>query len=214
MERQIISRKDAKASKLMRYFTGTPCSRGHVSERYVSGYVCVDCQAAKAAAWQSANMDLCVARATAWCAANPEKHRASADAWRKANPGHVSAWLRANPDKATAIARNRYARKKAADGRHTADDIERIYAEQCGGCACCGSELNGEYEVDHIVPLLLGGTNWPDNVQCLCVTCNRSKGHKHPAEFASQYFKRRGVWPLFAIARGYQQTSYHELDSK
>lgn len=39
----MISRKQAKAKGLTRYFTGKPCCRGHVAERMVSNYVCVDC---------------------------------------------------------------------------------------------------------------------------------------------------------------------------
>jgi hypothetical protein len=32
---EIISRKEAKAAGLTRYFTGKPCKRGHVVERRV-----------------------------------------------------------------------------------------------------------------------------------------------------------------------------------
>lgn len=41
--RAIISRAEAKARGLKRYFTGIPCSRGHVSERRVSNVSCVTC---------------------------------------------------------------------------------------------------------------------------------------------------------------------------
>tara|TARA_R100000687_G_C6400655_1_gene141701 strand:+ start:468 stop:800 length:333 start_codon:yes stop_codon:yes gene_type:complete len=43
---EIISRKDAKAKGLKRYFTGKPCKHGHVAERYVCG-PCVDCTSEK-----------------------------------------------------------------------------------------------------------------------------------------------------------------------
>lgn len=39
----IISRTDAKNSGLKRYFTGQPCSRGHVAERTVCDHACVEC---------------------------------------------------------------------------------------------------------------------------------------------------------------------------
>ena len=39
---QIISRIDAKAAGLKRFFTGEPCKKGHVSERFLSGS-CVQC---------------------------------------------------------------------------------------------------------------------------------------------------------------------------
>jgi hypothetical protein len=40
----IISRADAKAAGLRKYFTGKPCKRGHVAEHYVTG-PCVVCNA-------------------------------------------------------------------------------------------------------------------------------------------------------------------------
>lgn len=42
---EIISRKDALAAGLTRYFTGKPCSRGHVAERTKNGDCC-ECKAA------------------------------------------------------------------------------------------------------------------------------------------------------------------------
>ena len=35
-------RKEAEMLGLDRYFTGKPCNRGHVCERYVSGH-CIEC---------------------------------------------------------------------------------------------------------------------------------------------------------------------------
>lgn len=40
---EIISRAEAKALGLPRYFTGHPCKSGHVRERLVSNGVCLDC---------------------------------------------------------------------------------------------------------------------------------------------------------------------------
>lgn len=39
---QIISRKEAKALGLKRYFTGAPCKRGHIVERFLNAR-CVEC---------------------------------------------------------------------------------------------------------------------------------------------------------------------------
>lgn len=39
----IITRDEAKASGLKRYFTGEPCKRGHVAERYVNNGQCCGC---------------------------------------------------------------------------------------------------------------------------------------------------------------------------
>jgi hypothetical protein len=42
---EIISRKAASDVGMARYFTGAPCSRGHLTERYVSSGNCVKCAA-------------------------------------------------------------------------------------------------------------------------------------------------------------------------
>lgn len=39
----IISRRDAHAQGLKRFFTGTPCKRGHLTERFVSNGGCAIC---------------------------------------------------------------------------------------------------------------------------------------------------------------------------
>lgn len=38
-----MTRTEARARGLKRYFTGRPCPAGHVAERYVSNYRCVEC---------------------------------------------------------------------------------------------------------------------------------------------------------------------------
>lgn len=39
----LISRQEAIAQGLVRYFTGNPCSKGHISERRVIGSSCLEC---------------------------------------------------------------------------------------------------------------------------------------------------------------------------
>lgn len=40
---QLVTRDQAVAQGLKRYFTGEPCSRGHISERHVSSKACLEC---------------------------------------------------------------------------------------------------------------------------------------------------------------------------
>jgi hypothetical protein len=44
---KIITRTDAKAAGLKRYFTGDKCHEQHVAERRVSDYGCVECSRLK-----------------------------------------------------------------------------------------------------------------------------------------------------------------------
>lgn len=56
-----------------------------------------------------------------------------------------------------------------------------IYRDK-GRCCLCLNDLSGllyagaDKHIDHIVPLHLGGTNDPTNLQILCGKCNKSKG--------------------------------------
>lgn len=50
-----------------------------------------------------------------------------------------------------------------------------------GKCAACG-RADG-LVVDHIVPIVRGGSSEVSNLQALCAPCNRSKGRKLPAEW-------------------------------
>lgn len=45
-------------------------------------------------------------------------------------------------------------------------------------CVHCGKKFRKDsIDIDHIIPQSKGGTNKPENLQCLCIHCNRSKGN-------------------------------------
>lgn len=46
--RPVLSRNEAAASGLSRYYTGRPCNAGHYSQRFISNRQCVACNAIKA----------------------------------------------------------------------------------------------------------------------------------------------------------------------
>ena len=103
---------------------------------------------------------------------------------KEAHSQRSKRWREANQEKCKQYHVNRKSRLKGADGHHTADDIERIrqdQADQCNACACDLSETG--FHVDHIVALSKGGSNWPENLQLLCPTCNLSKGDKDFTEW-------------------------------
>lgn len=82
--------------------------------------------------------------------------------------------------------RNSKARRKGAEGKHTKDDVQRIFDRQKCKCANCLCDVSGGYHVDHIMPIILGGTNWPENLQILCPTCNLRKNAKDPIDWARE----------------------------
>lgn len=83
----------------------------------------------------------------------------------------------------------RRAREKNAEGSHKAEDIKFLYYKQSGKCLYCEKELEKTFHLDHIIPLSRGGSNWKENLQILCPTCNMRKSNKTPEEYFSIYSK-------------------------
>ena len=57
-------------------------------------------------------------------------------------------------------------------------DIRRLKASSCFIC-----ESSKNLQVDHLIPLALGGRHSIGNLQALCQSCNRAKFNKLPIEF-------------------------------
>lgn len=116
--------------------------------------------------------------------ADREGHRSSRRDWHQANLEKSRAikreWYHRNKEKLKPLYALRDKRKRGAEGCFTPDDVDRINKAQRGKCAICSVALGNEFHRDHIVPLVLGGTNWPSNIQLLCAPCNIRKGPKDP----------------------------------
>ncbi len=111
---------------------------------------------------------------------NKEKHYTYIKKWRKKNPLTVRA-----------MKANRRSREMKAEGRFSKKTIQNLYVKQEGRCVCCGELLQGVFDVDHIVALSRGGSNFPENLQLLTPTCNKSKGAKTMSEYMQ--FKTGGI---------------------
>lgn len=92
----------------------------------------------------------------------------------------------ANREKWRVYVRNRRARLANVPGTHSVEDIIALRAKQNDRCKFCCVDLRGVGEVDHITPLSRGGTNWPHNLQLLCMPCNRKKHAKDPITHARE----------------------------
>lgn len=108
-----------------------------------------------------------------------EKNRQNSRDWRKTPHGKILM---------RDAKRRRRAKRLGAGGTHKAIDIVLQYKSQKGRCWHCGKALNGKYEVDHLIPLDRGGSDWPSNLVCSCQRCNRSKGNKLPQEWNGKMF--------------------------
>lgn len=69
----IISKEEAKNLGLKRYFTGIPCKKGHVCERYVKSKGCVECDKLISSKWKKDNPESNRRKAKRWRDSNPEK---------------------------------------------------------------------------------------------------------------------------------------------
>ena len=214
-EGPIVTHAEAVALGLKRFFPGSICSKGHLSERFTSSYNCIACHGITTLAYQKAhpeklrvrvyrhreahpevgiayrvaNKEKLAADKKAWRKANPEMVRANVRKWFAANPGAVQRWRKANPEGFRAQTQRRKARMANAEGTHTAADLKAILKAQKGRCAYCGVGIKTTYTVDHITALSNGGTNWARNIQLACLKCNTSKQDADPLVFARRLGK-------------------------
>lgn len=121
-----------------------------------------------------------------------EIRRAYTQKWRKDHPGERKAQTKRTyenrKDKVKAHARNRRTKLKGISGTHTAQDIRALMVKQKGSCVFCLKPFGAETpDIDHYIPLKLGGTNDRSNLRLLHSFCNRSKSAAHPVDFGLKH---------------------------
>jgi 5-methylcytosine-specific restriction endonuclease McrA len=94
---------------------------------------------------------------------------------RTKNNEQVKKWRRDNLAQVSFYSHRSRVIKKQAPGKFSFDEWKRLCDEFGNKCLACGKE---ELTVDHIVPLIKGGTNYIHNIQPLCKSCNSSKNTK------------------------------------
>lgn len=82
---KIITRKEAVAQGLSRYFTGKPCKNGHIEERRTSSCHCVGCRADANQRWYAKNQERCLEVGKLWKDANKDRSAETNKRWREAN---------------------------------------------------------------------------------------------------------------------------------
>jgi 5-methylcytosine-specific restriction endonuclease McrA len=115
-------------------------------------------------------------------AKNPQYIRDSAKRYAKRHPERVASrfkrWRQADPQKDRDRQAVRYARKKGAP---IVEKISRqaIIERDNSTCYLCHRHLKPtEITLDHVIPLVRGGTHTADNLRVACRSCNCRKGAK------------------------------------
>ena len=160
----IVTREDARAAGLTRFFTGRPCTKNHMSQRTTVNGGCFRC-----------NNEL-----------GNQLYHGEGPEERKLRRKNERAWKKANPEKVKVATHARRARQLAAEGSHTSDEIKELIRRQKGKCAYCSKSIRNGYHVDHVKPLARGGSNWITNIAVACARCNTSKGATDPIVFAQR----------------------------
>ena len=193
----IISRVDAQAAGLKRYFTGKPCKHGHIAERLCSCRACTECNLVRALKFEQDNPAIAKARKAKdyvdnkenrkeqgrrWAQSNQEKVQAIKRKWARVHREHKNQlnqhWKRNNQHLVNADA----AKRRAAKLKHTPKWANTRKIKSIYSLARLLTSLNGiEYDVDHIVPLqgeFVSGLHCEDNLQIIPARLNRSKGNR------------------------------------
>lgn len=164
-----ITRQEAKRQGLKRYFTGQPCGRGHLCERYVCDAQCYQCSYDKVRARYLADPAADSQRVLNWKRRNPEIAKASWLTWSRKNLGKNRA----------RVSRRRAALLQRMPAWADLKAIRQFYT-------ACPKGMT----VDHIIPLNgkeVSGLHVVENLQYLTPSDNSSKkNHYDPEKFPEQ----------------------------
>lgn len=112
-----------------------------------------------------------IRKAVAWNRDNKEKRIVIKNNWRSRNR-----------ELTNHLTKKYQARRKGAVGSHSLEEWLDLCRNSDNRCLCCGRK--GKLTKDHIIPLSRGGSDYINNIQPLCVSCNSSKGNRSSANFS------------------------------
>lgn len=159
-----MTRAEARAQGATHFYSGKPCPRGHICERFVSTGNCVECNRERHRIKNMTDEQILKQRAAAkkWAQENPEEAKEKWNWWAFRNTRKVSAY-----------SRFMYLKRKKRVPPWLSKEEKQAILEFYKNCP-------KGYEVDHIIPLngkFVSGLHVLNNLQYLPVTANRKKGN-------------------------------------
>lgn len=140
------------------------------SKKLTKSGVCKKCNNKRCIEWQAANKDkLDIYRFEYY-----QKNKKRIDAYKKK-------WRDENKERCTAFSAKRRTIKLSIEFNYTSFDV-KLLKELYNSCAYCASDFNGDYTVDHIIPLngfeKKNIRNDIGNLVLSCKSCNSTKSNK------------------------------------
>lgn len=153
---------EARRRGLKHYFTGLPCKRGHIAERFTSTRNCVECNKLRGRNLSDEQKEKRNKRSREYANRNPEK---VTENWNK--------WAKENPRKVSANSRFMYLKRRKRVPVWVRNTEKSRILEFYKNCP-------DGFEVDHIIPLNgrnVSGLHILSNLQYLPISENRKKGN-------------------------------------
>jgi hypothetical protein len=117
--------------------------------------------------WRARNKQKHLELCRRWNAANRDRRQENYTRWKENNRGRLAAWYR-----------QRWARLRAGK-QHSDAEWHALLEAYSFRCLACGMEAKdtpeGFLTPDHVIPVCMSGPNTIDNIQPLCLDCNRRK---------------------------------------
>ncbi len=186
--KEIITRPEARNLGLNKYFTGKPCPRGHIADRYTQKGSCTECLSEDVSKKVKSGYYSKRYNYKRDEILSKQKQRYRGDySLGKRNAEACAKWARENKEKVRHIKQAYKHRRRCVEreGSSTAD-IEKWVISQRKVCYWCGVDCKKNYHIDHYNPLSKGGRHEIENMVIACPPCNLRKSAKDPYEFAAE----------------------------
>lgn len=98
---------------------------------------------------------------------------------RKRRNERNKAWAKSNRDKMNTVKHRRRSKEQLCQGSHTTAEWKAVLDRYNHTCLRCGKRApEVKLQRDHVIPVIVGGSNDIENIQPLCGPCNKWKGDK------------------------------------